>query len=187
MKITNVSIKTFRTYADRWDVGHALPVPKADLIQTVLTIETDEGVAGHYFGGGSHGDLEGLTIVDQRIITGRIKDLIVGQDPFDRELVWKWLWVANIPEHVASVVDNALWDLAGRALDTPVYKLMGGARDTVKTYASTYPNIGVPRVYAEHALACKDEGYIAYKIHPHYFWNPETGQPTPRPTVEHQG
>ena len=179
MKITNVSIKTFRTYADRWDVGHALPVPKADLIQTVLTIETDEGVAGHYFGGGSHGDLEGLTIVDQRIITGRIKDLIVGQDPFDRELVWKWLWVANIPEHVASVVDNALWDLAGRALDTPVYKLMGGARDTVKTYASTYPNIGVPRVYAEHALACKDEGYIAYKIHPHYFWNPETGQPTP--------
>ena len=41
------------------------------------------------------------------------------------------------------------------------------------------PNIGVPRVYAEHALACKDEGYIAYKIHPHYFWDPATGQPTP--------
>ena len=41
------------------------------------------------------------------------------------------------------------------------------------------PNIGVPRVYAEHALACKDEGYIAYKIHPHYFWNPATRQPTP--------
>ena len=56
---------------------------------------------------------------------------------------------------------------------------MGGARDKVKAYASTYPNIGVPRVYAEHALACKDEGYLAYKIHPHYFWNPETGQPTP--------
>ena len=94
-------------------------------------------------------------------------------------MIWKWLWVANIPENVASVIDNALWDLAGRAFDPPVYKLMGGARDKVKAYASTYPNIGVPRVYAEHALACKDEGYIAYKIHPHYFWNPETGQPTP--------
>ena len=26
---------------------------------------------------------------------------------------------------------------------------------------------------------CKNEGYLAYKIHPHYFWNPETKQPTP--------
>ena len=81
---------------------------------------------------------------------------------------------------VASVIDNALWDLAGRAFNTPVYKLMGGAgREKLKAYASTYPNIGVPRIYAEHALACKTEGYQAYKIHPHYFRNPETGQPTP--------
>lgn len=179
MKISDIKIKTFRTYADRWDTGHARPVPKADLLQTVLTIETDEGVSGHYFGGGSHGDAEGLNIVDQQMILSRIKALIVGQDPLDRELIWKWLWVANYPENVASVIDNALWDLAGRAFDTPAYKLMGGARDKVKAYASTYPNIGQPRVYAEHALACKAEGYLAYKIHPHYFWNPETQTPTP--------
>ena len=180
MKITDIRIKTFKTHADRWDVGHALPVPKADLMQTVLAIETDEGVTGYYFGGGSHGDAEGLNIVDQQMIRGRILPLLRGQDPFDREMVWKWLWVANIPENVASVIDNALWDLAGRAFNQPVYKLMGGAgREKVKAYASTYPNIGKPHVYAEHALACKNEGYQAYKIHPHYFWNPETGQPTP--------
>ncbi|WP_375451351.1 enolase C-terminal domain-like protein [uncultured Devosia sp.] len=180
MKITDIRIKTFRTYADRWDVGHALPVPKADLMQTILAIETDTGVTGYYLGGGSHGDAEGLNVVDQQMIRGRILPLLKGQDPLDREMVWKWLWVANIPENVASVIDNALWDLAGRAFNTPVYKLMGGAgREKVKAYASTYPNIGVPRVYAEHALACKTEGYQAYKIHPHYFWNPETGQPTP--------
>jgi L-alanine-DL-glutamate epimerase-like enolase superfamily enzyme len=180
VKITDIKIKTFKTWADRWDVGHALPVPKADLMQTVLAIDTDEGVTGYYFGGGSHGDAEGLNIVDQQMIRGRILPLLRGQDPLDREMVWKWLWVANIPENVASVIDNALWDLAGRAFNQPVYKLMGGAgREKVKAYASTYPNIGVPRVYAEHALACKNEGYQAYKIHPHYFWNPETGQPTP--------
>ncbi|MCX5570182.1 enolase C-terminal domain-like protein [Kaistia nematophila] len=180
MKITDIKIKTFKTWADRWDVGHALPVPKADLMQTVLAIDTDEGVTGYYFGGGSHGDAEGLNVVDQQMIRGRILPLLRGQDPLDREMVWKWLWVANIPENVASVIDNALWDLAGRAFNQPVYKLMGGAgREKVKAYASTYPNIGVPRVYAEHALACKNEGYQAYKIHPHYFWNPETGQPTP--------
>jgi L-alanine-DL-glutamate epimerase-like enolase superfamily enzyme len=180
VKITDIRIKTFRTYADRWDVGHALPVPKAELMQTVLAIETDTGVTGYYLGGGSHGDAEGLNIVDQQMIRGRILPLLKGQDPLDREMVWKWLWVNNTPENVASVIDNALWDLAGRAFNTPVYKLMGGAgREKVKAYASTYPNIGKPHVYAEHALACKNEGYQAYKIHPHYFWNPETGQPTP--------
>lgn len=179
MKISDITIKTFRTTADRWDAGHALPLPDHPLLQTVLTIHTDEGVVGHYFGGGSHGDAEGLNVVDQQMIVWRLKDLLVGQDPMDREMIWKWLWVANIPENVASVIDNALWDLAGRYTNLPVYKLMGGARDKVKAYASTYPNIGKPHVYAEHALQCKKEGYIAYKIHPHYFWNPETGQPTP--------
>jgi L-alanine-DL-glutamate epimerase-like enolase superfamily enzyme len=179
LRITDVTIETFRTFADRWDVGHARPVPGAELRQTVLSIETDEGVSGHYLGGDHHGDDEGLTIVDQALVLGRLRDLIVGCDPFDREMIWKWFWVANIPEHVASAIDNALWDLAGQALGTPVYKLLGGARDRVKAYASSYPNIGKPSVYADHALQCKVDGYMAYKIHPHYFWNPATGQSTP--------
>ena len=180
MKITDVRVKAFRTYADRWDMGHARLLSKAEILQTVTMIETDEGVTGTYLGGAFHGiDTEGLTVTDREMMTHRIRDVLVGQDPFDREMIWKWMWVANIQENVASVVDNALWDLVGRALNTPVHKLMGGARDRVKAYASTYPNIGKPHVYAEHAIACRNEGYRAYKIHPHYFWNPETGTPTP--------
>ena len=86
MKITDIRIKTFRTYADRWDVGYAKPVPKAELMQTVLAIETDEGVTGHYLGGGSHGDAEGLNAVDQQMIRGRLLPLLRGQDPLDRSL-----------------------------------------------------------------------------------------------------
>ena len=115
MKISDITIKTFRTTADRFDVGYARPMPDTELLQTVLTIHTDEGVEGHYFGGGSHGDAEGLNVVDQQAILWRIKDLLVGQDPMDREMIWKWLWVANVQENVASVIDNALWDLAGSA------------------------------------------------------------------------
>ena len=179
MKISDITIKTFRSFADRWDAGHAEPLPRLDMRQTVLCVQTGDGVAGYYFGGGAHGDAEGLSVVDQALILGRIRNLLLGADPLDREMIWKWLWVANFPEHVASVVDCALWDLAGRACGQPVYKLLGGARDRVPAYASTYPNIGKPQVYAEHALSCKNEGYQGYKIHPHYFWNPETGQPTP--------
>jgi L-alanine-DL-glutamate epimerase-like enolase superfamily enzyme len=176
VKITDLKITTFRTQADRF--RHGVLYPKAELVQTVTTIETDAGVSGYYFGGGAHGDQEGLKPDDQEMLLGRLRALILDQDPFDRELIWKWMWVANIPENVASVVDLALWDLAGRALNVPVYKLLGGARERVKAYASTYPNLGLPEVYAEHALACKREGYLAYKIHPHYFWDPATRQPT---------
>ena len=179
MKITDIKIVSFRTHADRWDIGHAQLLPRTEIMQTVASVETDAGVTGYFFGGGSHGDQEGLNVVDQALLLGRIKSLLVGQDPLDREMIWKWLWVANISENVASVVDLMLWDLAGRAANIPVYKLMGGARDRVKAYASTYPNIGKPQVYADHALQCIKEGYIAYKINPHYFWNPETGTPTP--------
>ena len=38
MKISDVTIKTFRTHADRWDAGHGVPIPHAELMQTVLTI-----------------------------------------------------------------------------------------------------------------------------------------------------
>jgi L-alanine-DL-glutamate epimerase-like enolase superfamily enzyme len=179
VKITDIKITTFRTHADRWDWGHGALLPRTELRQTVTCVETDAGVTGYYFGGGSHGDQDGLNIVDQQLLTGRIRSLLLGQDPFDRELIWKWLWVANISENVASVVDLALWDLAGRALGQPVYKLLGGARDRVKAYASTYPNLGAPEVYAEHALACQREGFPAYKIHPHYFWDPATRKPSP--------
>src|SRR3979490_3002655 len=142
-------------------------------------MEADTGVTGTYLGGGSHGDQEGLSADDQKLLLGRVRSLLVGQDPLDRELIWKWLWVANISENVASVVDLVLWDLAGRALSLPVYKVLGGARDRVKAYASTYPNLGSAEVFAEHARASKREGSLGYKIHPHYFWDPATGQPTP--------
>jgi L-alanine-DL-glutamate epimerase-like enolase superfamily enzyme len=177
MKIVDIQVIPFTSYADRFRLGQ--PQPRTDLMQTVTRILTDDGAEGFYFGGGAHGDQEGLKPDDRDLLLGRLRPLLLGQDPFDRELIWKWLWVANIPEHVGSVVDMALWDLAGRVTGLPVYKLLGGARDRVKAYASTYPNLGSPDVYAEHALACKREGFRAYKVHPHYFWDPVTHQATP--------
>ena len=52
-----------------------------------------------------------------------------------------------------------------------VHKRLGGCRDKVKVYASTFPNIGSVADYAEHAAACKAEGYTHCKIHPYYFWD----------------
>ena len=65
-------------------------------------------------------------------------------------------------------------------VDLPVHKILGGARDKVKAYASTYPNIGKPEDYAEHALECKKQGYKAYKVHAYICWNPHTWEPAPQ-------
>lgn len=178
MKITDVRVIRFKTHADRWNIREARLLPNAEVSATVTCIDTDEGLSGYFFGGGKHGDQDGMMPDEQALIEGRVRDLLLGVDPFDRELIWKWMWVANLPEVAQSVIDCALWDLAGRAANLPVYKLMGAARDKVPAYASTYPNIGQPADYADHAIACQKEGYKAYKIHPHYFWNPDTRLPT---------
>ncbi|WP_255731233.1 enolase C-terminal domain-like protein [Mycobacterium kiyosense] len=108
---------------------------------------------------------------------------MTGRDPLDRAEIWRQLWAAKLPENVCSVIDLALWDLAGRASGLPVHKLLGGARDKVKAYASSFNNLGRPEDYAAHAAECQRQGYRAYKIHPYHYWNPATGQPAlPRPS-----
>jgi L-alanine-DL-glutamate epimerase-like enolase superfamily enzyme len=84
---------------------------------------------------------------------------------------------------VVSVVDLALWDLAGRVTGLPVHKLLGGARHKVKAYASSVNNLGLPEDYAAHAADCQRRGYRAYKIHNAIYWDPGTRQfAPPRPS-----
>jgi L-alanine-DL-glutamate epimerase-like enolase superfamily enzyme len=177
MKITDLQVIPFRVPRRPYRNGQFLP--ETTVIQTLTVIVTDAGAAGYYLGGHGHGDQDGLHPDEIAALTGRFRGLLVGQDPFDRERFWHWMWVANLPENLISVVDMALWDLQGRLFGVPVHKLLGGCRDRVKAYASTFPNMGPPEVYAAHALACQAQGYRHYKIHPYYFWDPLTGQPDP--------
>jgi L-alanine-DL-glutamate epimerase-like enolase superfamily enzyme len=177
MKIVDITVTPFNTQVDRYLNGQ--PLPNKDVTQTITTIVTDEGAEGYYLGGHGHGDQDGLTVEERGHLAQAIRPLLIGQDPFDRERFWQWLWAAKTPEHLLSVVDLALWDLLGRVAGLPVHKLLGGCRDRVKAYASTYPNMGSPENYAEHAAACQGQGYRAYKIHPYYYWDPATGVAAP--------
>ena len=57
------------------------------------------------------------------------------------------------------MIDLAPWDLAGRVAGLPVHHLLGGARDKIKAYASTFNNLGSPAEYAAFAVECKSLGY----------------------------
>ena len=177
MKIVDLQVIPFLVPRRIFDYGEILPETK--IVQTVTKIVTDEGAEGYYFGGNIELEQEGGLSTEQRtFLKERIKPLVLGKDPFDREKFWHWMWVANMPENLLSVLDMALWDLQARAFGLPIHKLLGGCRDKVKAYASTWHSIGEPEVYAQHALECKEKGYKAYKIHPFYhFQDPITGKP----------
>lgn len=103
--------------------------------------------------------------------------MLVGQDPFNRERIWQDLnhWqrgsAHQLTERALSFVEQALWDLIGRSLRMPVYKLLGGYRDTVPAYGSTMcgddlpGGLSTPEEYAAFAEKLVARGYKAIKLH----------------------
>jgi L-alanine-DL-glutamate epimerase-like enolase superfamily enzyme len=171
MRIVDVVTETFqyRSRVVRDSEGHAHPGPEHGARQTLLRIVTDEGAEGYCFGARTD------------VIQGVVRPLLVGEDPLYRERIWQTLkeWqrlhLGVLSDRVLAVVDMVLWDLAGRTLGQPVYKLLGGFRDKVLAYASTMcgdeleGGLDTPEAYARFALQCKERGYKAFKLHT---WQP---------------
>lgn len=183
MKIVDVATEQFQYKSGvvRDAEGHAHPGPEHDAMQTLLTIVTDEGAKGYCFGG------------SREVVQHVVRPALVGEDPFYREKLWQRLREAqrlhlgSLSDRILGTVDMALWDLAGRFLNQPVYKLLGGSRDKVKAYASTMcgdelaGGLNTPQAYGEFAVACKRKGYTAFKLHT---WMPPIpGAPDPKKDV----
>lgn len=179
MKITNVEVIRFRTKhrgrsaGSRWGYGVWIDDEEVESTGAITRISTDEGVVGHSLGG------------SKATMEGPVKNLLVGEDPLNREKLWHWMdqmstFGHSLAEHELGIVDCALWDLAGQKAGMPVYQLLGGTRDRVEAYASTYPNLGGPEEYAALARTCVERGYKAFKVHANICWNPHTREPAPQ-------
>ena len=177
-KITDVEVISFRmptsSQGTKWGYGEVSAEHNG--VQSITRISTDSGAVG-YSTGGVHSYFYGATSAEVESV---IKPMLVGQDPWDRELLWNWMAQhRGISEGLLGNIDSALWDLAGRASGVSVAKLLGRARTKVKAYGSTAPNLGGPDVYARLARACKIRGYQAFKVHAYIFMDPRTMTPTP--------
>jgi L-alanine-DL-glutamate epimerase-like enolase superfamily enzyme len=97
-----------------------------------------------------------------------LKDQLIGQDPFQRELLWHKLWeidrIEEIPIYLIGVVDVALWDLAGRIYEQPTWELLGGFRKEIPAYAST-TTFSSNEEFLDVVDQCLDLGYKAIKLH----------------------
>ena len=120
---------------------HNVPVPVPLLDETVsrplvfVTIETDEGITGY----GLTGPIQRFAVCE--FINREIGPKIVGQDPAETERIWHQLYVELNPRSQTgtwssgvSAVDIALWDIKGKWLGQPVWRLLGAAQKTVPAY-----------------------------------------------------
>jgi D-galactarolactone cycloisomerase len=102
--------------------------------------------------------------------------LLIGADPFQSLVIWDFLYnrtrdqgQKGLPIAALSAIDIALWDIKGKALGVPIYKLLGGAyRSRARVYATgLYEPQHVPSIkdaLVAEALGYKASGFSAMKL-----------------------
>lgn len=158
MKITNLEV--FLLY-DRW---------------VYLKISTDEGISG-WGTAAFHGGQITATIVET------LREKISGRNPFDTEAIWQDLFrtgyrIGNTGSHMAAIggIDIALHDIKGKALNTPVYNLLGGKyRDRVPVYSSLMERHLPPQKDVDKVQKRMAQGYSWIKLHTATGWGLGTG------------
>ncbi|HYP83617.1 mandelate racemase/muconate lactonizing enzyme family protein [Variovorax sp.] len=115
-----------------------LGLNKSTSLSLCLTeVEADNGLVGH-----------GMTaITEEEVVATIVRDVaapaLMGEDPMATERLWERLYWLLSPRgqtgyasHAIAALDIALWDLKAQALDLPLWRLLGGARQRVPVYAT---------------------------------------------------
>lgn len=130
-----------------------------------VEIETDQGLIGH-----------GLTaITEEEVIAYLINEVagpaLIGMDPMATEAIWNKLYWLLCPRgqtgygmHGVAALDVALWDLKGKQLGQPVWRLLGAARSRVPVYTTFGFGFLELDALVEAARQCVGEGFRHLKM-----------------------
>ena len=127
-----------------------------------IQIHTNQGITGEFVGG------EPVAFAQFCMFA---KDMI-GKDPTKRELIYNNAkrCLRKFDRMGIGLADIALWDLAGKLYEAPIYELLGGWKTKLPAYASTLSGdrcggLDSPEAFADFAVQCKEMGYTGYKLH----------------------
>jgi galactonate dehydratase len=136
---------------------------------TFVKVETDEGITGV-------GEVRALNRTGA--LLGYLKEAVpryvLGQDPFDMERVVGHMLRddfapgSDISMSGIAIIEMACWDIIGKALNQPVYRLLGGAvREKIKAYANGWYKVErTPEEFQAAAKRAVARGYRALKFDP---------------------
>ncbi len=140
-------------------------------VWTFVRIYTDEGIIGT---GECNSGGPGYSGFATKEAILAIKPRLIGEDPFNVNLIYEKLrrggrYGGSISAPLIFAltgIDNALYDIAGKALGVPIYKLLGGKfRDKIRLYADLHAGENTdPKSYAERALEVIGQGFSAVKF-----------------------
>jgi L-alanine-DL-glutamate epimerase-like enolase superfamily enzyme len=141
-------------------------------VWTFVRVYTDAGIVGTGECNSAAASTSGFAVKHAVLA---MKDRLVGLDPTNPGPIWEQLrrrgrygGTSNAPLIFALTgIENALYDITGKALGVPVYKLLGGKyRDRIRLYADLHAGEEeTPQAYAEKAQeVIEDEGYTAVKF-----------------------
>jgi L-alanine-DL-glutamate epimerase-like enolase superfamily enzyme len=138
---------------------------KASLEACFVEVETDTGIVGHGLGA-----ITRETVIAE-IVNRVIAPAIKGDDPLAHEAIWEKLYWTLTPRgqtgfgaQALSAVDVALWDIKGKALGQPIWRLLGGARPRVPLYATFGFNFFDREELAAAAKLWVSQGYRRLKM-----------------------
>src|SRR4051812_29809237 len=138
----------------------------------IVEVVTDTGITGW-----GESLCHGLQPPDiaATIVNSALAPIVLGQDPFDVDVLWERMYNLTRPfgqkgavPNAISAVDIALWDCMGRSLGMPVHKLLGGAyRTHVQPYATGFYRVEdkqYPQEAIEEAKRHISNGFDAMKL-----------------------
>src|SRR6478672_3134715 len=144
-------IKVIRYYTNPGDAQGRQGQPMVNQSTNVVIIETEGGLMGIGEGG------EPRTMEE-------CAAMLIGLDPFRIDNLWQrmmrgYFYPAGREKlHSLGALDMALWDLKAKALDVPVWQLLGGkSRNHVELYSTAYPFRG--GTLEDAARACVGAGF----------------------------
>ncbi|MEC7912870.1 MAG: mandelate racemase/muconate lactonizing enzyme family protein [Chloroflexota bacterium] len=130
-------------------------------------IHTDEGITGI-------GEcFRRQPLVTKTVVEELLTPALLGKDPVDTEARFRDMATAGQALEIGGAIwigiaglDIAMWDLKGKILNLPIYKLLGGkVRERVPVYASSMARNLTPLQEANRALSFVEKGYTGYKLH----------------------
>ncbi len=142
-----------------------------------LKLTADNGIVGY-------GEVYSVPF-HPHVVAKMIEDVcgryVIGSDPFKIEKLWRIIYSSGFTQRpdtaimgILSGIEMACWDIIGKALEKPVYELLGGqVHERLRSYSYLYPKeddktnvYADPNLAAERAVEYVEQGFTAVKFDP---------------------